>query len=137
MDETSHEKGLRVLREIGWGDEPAAPIKAADEEFWKLTVGHLFGDIWGRTGLSLRDRELVTLATLIALDRARGLRPHLRNAATLGITDEEMREIIIQVMHYAGWSVGAHAIVAFREVLSERAAADVDTDKDAATPLKG
>ena len=121
MDDASDEikKGLEILDQIGWGEEGLATIKAADEEIWKLTVGHLFGTVWARPGLSLRDRELVTLATLIALDRSRGLRPHLRNADALGITPEEMREIIIQVMHYAGWSVGAHAILAYQEVTQE------------------
>jgi|TARA_B100000315_G_C14260734_1_gene444029 4-carboxymuconolactone decarboxylase len=117
----NHERGLEVLKEIGWGDTPMAPIKEADEQFWELTVGHLFGNIWDRPGLSKRDREMVTLATLIALDRTAGMRPHLRNARALGITPDEMREVIIQVMHYAGWSCGAHAITAFAEAMKEEA----------------
>ncbi len=116
-----HERGLEVLKEIGWGDTPMAPIKAADEQFWELTVGHLFGNIWDRPGLSKRDREMVTLATLIALDRTQGMRPHLRNARALGITQDEIREVIIQVMHYAGWSCGAHAITALAEAMKEEA----------------
>lgn len=116
-----HERGLEVLKEIGWGDTPMAPIKAADEQFWELTVGHLFGNIWDRPGLSKRDREMVTLATLIALDRTQGMRPHLRNARALGITRDEIREVIIQVMHYAGWSCGAHAITALAEGMKEEA----------------
>ena len=113
------EEGLELLKDIGWGDEPMAPIKAADEDFWELTVSHLFGNIWRRPGMSARDRELVTIATLVALDRTGGMRPHLRNARTLGITETEMKELIIQVMHYAGWSVGAHAITAFGGAMAE------------------
>lgn len=115
------DQGLELLKEIGW-DDGAARLKENDEEFWKLTVGHLFGNIWTRDGLSPRDRELITLSVLIALDRDRGLRPHLTNAHKLGITDDEMRELIFQVMHYAGWSVGAHAISTFKEVKDARAA---------------
>lgn len=115
------ENGLKVLEEIGWGDSPMAPIRDADEQFWELTVSHLFGNIWDRPGMSKRDRELVTIATLVALDRTQGMRPHLRNARTLGITDTEMRELIIQVMHYAGWSCGAHAITALKQALAEEA----------------
>jgi len=119
VDRSDIDKGLELLKEIGW-DDGAAKLKETDEQFWEMTVGHLFGNIWTRPGLSPRDREMITLAVLIALDRERGLRPHLTNAHKLGISDDEMRELIFQVMHYAGWSVGAHAISTFKQVKDER-----------------
>ena len=128
-DETKREKGLRVLKEMGWGENPMAPVKAADPDFWGMTVDNLFGEVWGRPGLSLRDREMVTMAVLIALDRARGLRPHLERAHGVGITDEEIKEIIVQVMYYAGWSTGAHAMFAFSEIQAARKAARKDEPK--------
>lgn len=127
-DETRHERGLRILKEMGWGDEPMGPVKAANPDFWAMTVENLFGEVWARPGLSLRDRELVTMATLIALDRARGLRPHLERAGGVGITDEEIREVIVQVMYYAGWSTGAHAMFAFSEIQANRAAKAKETE---------
>jgi 4-carboxymuconolactone decarboxylase len=128
--ESRRERGLRVLKEMGWGDNPMAPVKAADPAFWGMTVDNLFGEVWGRPGLSLRDREMVTMAVLIALDRARGLRPHLERARGVGITDDEIKEIIIQVMYYAGWSTGAHAMFAFSEVLAAREAEKQAAQKD-------
>ena len=115
---------------MGWGNEPMAPVKAADESFWALTVENLFGEVWARPGLSLRDRELVTMATLIALDRARGLRPHLERAGGVGITPEEIKEVIVQVMYYAGWSVGAHAMFAFSEIQAARALKETHQEND-------
>jgi 4-carboxymuconolactone decarboxylase len=129
-EETKRERGLRVLKEMGWGDNPMAPVKAADPDFWGMTVDNLFGEVWGRPGLSLRDREMVTMATLIALDRARGLRPHLERAGGVGITPEEIKEIIVQVMYYAGWSTGAHAMFAFSEIQAARKAAEEAAQKD-------
>jgi len=61
--------------------------------------GHLMGDVWGRPGLSLRDRELVTLGVIIGLARPMGLKTHLRDfAANVGITREELQEVIIQAV---------------------------------------
>lgn len=109
--------GLDVLKNIGWSDRPA--LSDMDDTFWSHTVENLFGNIWGRPGLSLRDRQIVTLAALVALDAADGMKPHLRNCHALGITIEEVREIIIQTMYYAGWPRGAHAINRFNQILKE------------------
>lgn len=109
--------GLDVLKNIGWSDRPA--LSDMDETFWAYTVENLFGNIWGRPGLSLRDRQIVTIAALVALDAADGMKPHLRNCHALGITKEEVREVIIQTMYYAGWPRGAHAINRFNQIIKE------------------
>ena len=88
-------------------------------ELHALTIGHLFGDIWSRPHLSLRDREMVTLATNIALARPVGNHSHYRSALNLGISKEQIMEIIIQVGHYAGWPTIAHASRQFAEVLKD------------------
>lgn len=90
-----------------------------DETFWEHTVENLFGNIWGRPGLSLRDRQIVTLSVLIALDATDGMKPHMRNCHALGITADEVREIIIQAMYYAGWPRGAHAMNRFNQIRKE------------------
>jgi 4-carboxymuconolactone decarboxylase len=110
-------RGLEVLRGIGWSDRPQLPNM--DEDFWSHTVESLFGNVWGRPGLSLRDRQIVTLGVLIALDASEGMKPHLRNCHAVGLTVEEVREIIVQAMYYAGWPRGAHAINRFNEIRKE------------------
>ena len=110
-------EGKRILKELGW------PIDSGfadmDQEFWDFTTEHLFGQIWARPGLSLRDRAIVTLSVLLAVDADRGSINHIRYAHNLGITEKEMREIIIQVGYYAGWHKGAHAMARFFKVLHE------------------
>jgi len=86
---------------------------------YEMSVGHLFGDVWGRPGLSLRDRQLVTLAANIAMARPTGNYSHYRSAKHIGITHEQIMELMIQVGHYAGWPAIAHALVQYEEVLNE------------------
>jgi 4-carboxymuconolactone decarboxylase len=116
-DREKHKRGLEVLDKLGWPRTVGAP--GMDPKFWDFTVENLFGEIWARPGLSLRDRQIVTLAVLITLDAEEGVKPHFRAARNLGITEEEIREIIIQVLYYAGWPKGAHATLRFGKLLKE------------------
>ena len=112
-------RGMDVLAQFGWDDIPN--LKAMDEEFYDFTVENCFGAVWARPGMSMRDRELITLAVLVAFNRTDGMKPHLRNAHHVGIDEREVRELIYQVMYYAGWSVGPNAMRAYKEVLAEPA----------------
>src|SRR5947209_15732548 len=98
-DETRRAKGLAVYKEMGWGENEG--VRALDPDLWQFTTDVLFGEIWSRPGLSLRERELVTLATLMAA-KADGIALHMRNAHNLGITFDEMKEVILQATIYLG-----------------------------------
>ena len=91
-------------------------------DLYDLSVGHLFGDIWARPHLTLRERELITMASNISLARPVGTHSHYRSAQHIGITKEEIMELIIHVGHYAGWPAIALAVIQFTEVLKEDAA---------------
>lgn len=70
----------------------------------RYVVEFAFGDIYSRPGLSLRDRELITVAMLAAMGaREPQLDVHLRGAVNVGVTIEELREVIIHVAPYAGF----------------------------------
>lgn len=116
-DPHAHATGLEVLRSLGWPEDSG--FADMDPEFWAFTTETLFGRIWSRPGLSLRERQIVTLAVLITVDADRGSMNHLRWAHNVGITETEMREIIIQAMLYAGWPKGAHAMARFTKILEE------------------
>lgn len=113
----AHAAGVDVLQKLGWPVDSG--FADMDKEFWRFTTGHLFGQVWARPGLSLRDRALVTLSVLLAVDADRGSMNHIRHAHNLGITEEEMRELIIQVGFYAGWPKGAHAMARFSAILND------------------
>jgi 4-carboxymuconolactone decarboxylase len=81
-----------------------------------LTDDVLYGDIWERPQLSKRDRSLVTVAALIALNRPDQLRSHLALARRNGVTEEELVETITHLAFYAGWPNAVTAVSVAKEV---------------------
>lgn len=82
----------------------------------ELTDTVLFGDVWERPELSKRDRSLVTVASLIALNRPEQLRSHLALARTNGVTEAEIAETITHLAFYAGWPSAVSAVAIAKEV---------------------
>lgn len=114
------EKGMAILKEMG-REHTMMNQKELYPDLYDLSVGYLFGEIWSRPHLTVRDRELITLAANIALARPVGTHSHYRSAQHLGFTKEQIMEIIIHVGHYAGWPAIAHAIIQFEQVQKEDA----------------
>jgi 4-carboxymuconolactone decarboxylase len=85
----------------------------------QLTDSVLFGDVWARPGLSRRDRSLVTVSALIAMNRPDQLRSHLALARENGVTREELVEAITHLAFYAGWPNAVSAVSVAREVLRQ------------------
>ncbi len=86
----------------------------------ELTDDVLYGDVWERPQLSKRDRSLVTVAALIALNRPDHLRSHLVKARENGVTEEELIETITHLAFYAGWPNAVTAIGVAREVFEKK-----------------
>lgn len=82
----------------------------------QLTDEVLFGQVWSRPGLSQRDRSLITVSALVAMNRPDQLRSHLALARRNGVTDAELIEAITQLAFYAGWPSGVTAVGVAREV---------------------
>jgi 4-carboxymuconolactone decarboxylase len=95
---------------------PYADIAPALGEY---TDKVLFGDVWKRPGLSLRDRSLVTVATLVALYRTNELPFHLRRALENGVTKDELIELVTHLAFYAGWPAANTAVTIARTVFGE------------------
>jgi 4-carboxymuconolactone decarboxylase len=86
-----------------------------DPKLAELTDNVLFADVWERPGLSKRDRSLITVAALIALDRPEQLRHHLQRARDNVVTKEEVVEVITHLAFYTGWPNAMNAIKVARE----------------------
>ena len=84
-----------------------------------LTDRVLFGEVWERQELSKRDRSLVTVAALIALNRPEQLRFHLNKALDNGLKKEELIEVITHLAFYSGWPNAMSAIMIAKEVFSK------------------
>ena len=111
-----YKRGMAILKKMG-RENLMLEQKALCPDMYDISVGHLFGDIWARPGLSLRERQLVTLAANIALARATGNHSHYRSAQHIGITKQEICEVILQVGHYAGWPTLSNAVRQYTDVL--------------------
>jgi 4-carboxymuconolactone decarboxylase len=96
----------------------ATPRPAAQlaPDFYAWVTETAFGKIWSREALPLRDRSLVTVAMLAALGRTGELRGHLVGARNLGISQEELVEVLMQVAVYAGVPAANDALNVAAEV---------------------
>jgi 4-carboxymuconolactone decarboxylase len=79
----------------------------------------LFGDVWERKELSKRDRSLITVAALVALNRPDQLRFHLGNAIKNGVQQQELIEAITHLAFYAGWPSAVTAVTVAKEIFSK------------------
>ena len=91
-------------------------LRAVAPKLLDLTDNVLFGDIWERPALAKRDRSLVTVAALIALNRTEQLPFHLKRALENGVTQEEIVELITQLAFYSGWPTAMSAVRRARAV---------------------
>lgn len=80
----------------------------------ELTDTVLFDDIWQRPGLSPRDRSVITVSALIAMNRVEQLPFHLLRARDNGVSREEVAELITHLAFYAGWPTAASAITVLK-----------------------
>ena len=102
MDELRR-KGLEKMNEVyGW-EMPDMP-----GEYFALTADHLFGTIWTRPGLSMRDKRIMTLTVVTALGIS-DLAEIQANAALANgeITEDELKEMAIFLTHYLGFPLGS------------------------------
>jgi 4-carboxymuconolactone decarboxylase len=122
IDEERMAAGAAIVEKLGLLSK-ANP--AISDDLRAHTVQALFGTIWTRDGIDLKTRSLVTLTSLMALNREHELTLHIRGARNLGITREIIEEIILHVAHYAGWPVAITASSVLDAVWKE-----MDEEKD-------
>ncbi len=111
-DQSRRERGIEMFNKVYCGDIPVAPEGMVP--FQDLMIEQLFGEIWSREALSIRDRRLVIMGIIAALGEADTFCIQTRSAVKNGeLTPEQVREIVIQVAQYAGYP---RAAAIFRKV---------------------
>jgi 4-carboxymuconolactone decarboxylase len=114
--EQSIARGTEVFEKLmGW----KLDAKSLENDFGRITMGNLFGDVWARPGLELRERSMITVAALLVLGRESELRMHLGGALRVGIGREKILEMILHLAHYGGWPVAASALRVAQEVFAK------------------
>ena len=113
-DDDRYERGRQRLVEVH-GERSLRTIEGLGD-LGRLIVEVAYGDVYSRPGLSLRDRQIATVAVLVALGRSSQLPVHLRSSIKAGLTPDELREIIIQVATLAGFPPAMNAMATLRTV---------------------
>jgi len=116
-DDDRYERGRARFLEIH--DEKALRAVEGLGDVGRSILEFVYGDIYLRPGLSLRDRELAAVATLVALGRSSQIPQHLRAALKAGVTPDELREVILQTAAIAGFPPAMNAISTLKSILGE------------------
>ena len=119
---TKYDDGMKVRREV-LGDEHVdrATANATDftRDFQELITEYAWGTVWTRPGLDRRSRSLITLTALVARGHHEELAMHLRAARRNGLTNDEIKELLLQTAIYCGVPDANTAFRIAREVLTE------------------
>jgi len=118
-DASRRERGLARFHEVYCGDLPAPPPGAMP--FFDLMLEQLFGEIWTRPQLSLRDRRLVTMGVIAALGEREAFAIQVRSALKNGeLTPEQVRELVIHLAQYAGYPRVSGLVAEVEKIIHER-----------------
>jgi 4-carboxymuconolactone decarboxylase len=120
-----YDKGMQLRREV-LGDEYVDRALAGSDdfsrEFQQMVTENAWGAIWARPGLSKKQRSLLNLGMLAALNRPEEFELHFRGALKNGCTVEELKETLLQIAVYCGMPAGVASFRIARKVLEERKA---------------
>ena len=117
-----HDRGMEVRREVLGDEHVDAAIERTTEftaDFQDLITRYAWGEIWTRPGLDRRMRSAITLTALIALGHFEELAIHVRAARRNGLTDDEIKEVLLQAAIYCGVPAANRAFAVASRVFEE------------------
>ena len=120
MNKELYEKGQQVRREVlGDAYVDAAKKNTTDfnRPFQELIAEYVWGTLWSRPGLDRRTRALLNLGVLTAMGRTEEVKIYLNAAQNVGVTRDDVREVLMQTAIYCGIPAGLDAFKAAHEVL--------------------
>ncbi|WP_195269719.1 carboxymuconolactone decarboxylase family protein [Eubacterium sp. 1001713B170207_170306_E7] len=123
MNDKRFEKGLEMLRRIdgGAGEAVVESLKDIAPDLGRYIVEFAFGDIYPRAGLSLEEREIITIASLLTAGGCEPqLKVHINGALNVGLSPEKIIEVFIQCIPYVGFPRVLNAVAAARQVFDAR-----------------
>lgn len=122
MNQSSRrQKGLQVIEELSGGaGQPVLESLQKDFPFLAdATLEYSLGDVWSRRVLDAKTRQLATVSAFAALGTLPQMKIHARYALNLGVTPEELKEVIYLTTVHAGFPRALNAAEALREVFDE------------------
>ena len=118
----TYDRGMGTRREVlgdDHVDEAIARTTAFTEEFQDLITRYAWGEIWSRDGLDRRTRSCITLTALVALGREEELAMHVRAALRIGLSPDEIKEVLLHSAIYCGVPAANGAFAVAQRVLDE------------------
>jgi 4-carboxymuconolactone decarboxylase len=112
--------GMKVRREVLGDEHVDRAIERTSDftaDFQDLITRYAWGEIWTRPGLDRRTRSCITLTALVALGHFDELAMHVRAARRNGLTDDEIKEVLLQTAIYCGVPAANHAFAVAQQVL--------------------
>jgi 4-carboxymuconolactone decarboxylase len=122
MDKQTFDRGLEIRKSVLGAEFVDNAIKSADDfnrPLQELVTEYCWGAVWGREGLSKKERSMLNLAMISALNRPHELKVHVAGALTNGLTREQIREVFMQVAIYCGVPAAVDAFRTAREVFAQ------------------
>jgi 4-carboxymuconolactone decarboxylase len=129
MSNEKFERGLALRKQVLGAEYVEKSMASADSfsmPMQELSTEYCWGHVWTRPGLALRDRSLINIAMISALNRPHELKLHVKAALNNGLSREEIREVILQVAVYCGVPAGIDSTRIAREAFAEIDAAKKD-----------
>jgi 4-carboxymuconolactone decarboxylase len=126
MTPSRYEQGLAKLNEIDGqaGVNVINGLRDIAPDFARYLIEFPFGDIYSRPGLDLRSREIAVVAALTALGNAAPqLKVHIEGALNVGVSQEEIVEVMMQMSVYAGFPAALNGLFLAKEVFAAKAVA--------------
>jgi 4-carboxymuconolactone decarboxylase len=123
MTPSRYEQGLAKLNEIDGqaGVNVINGLRDIAPDFARYLIEFPFGDIYSRPGLDLRSREIAVVAALTALGNAAPqLKVHIEGALNVGVSQEEVVEVMMQMSVYAGFPAALNGLFLAKEVFAAR-----------------
>jgi len=118
-----YETGLKNLKIIDKeaGEKVVESLMDCSPDLVKYVIEYGFGDVYNRTELALKSKELTVVAALTAMGNAAPqLRVHIHGALNVGANIAEIQEVILQMSSYAGFPAAINGMLALKEVVAER-----------------
>ncbi|GAA0325260.1 carboxymuconolactone decarboxylase family protein [Oceanobacillus sp. M60] len=116
------DKGLEIRKEVLGKEYVETSINNATDfnmDLQKFVTEYCWGEIWGREGLPKKTRSIINLAMITALNRPHELKLHVRGALNNGLTEDEIKEVLLQTAVYCGVPAAIDAFRTAKEVIED------------------
>ena len=126
MDQERYTQGQKLRREVlgdRYVDAAAKNTTDFNRPFQEFNTENVWGNIWSRPGLDRRTRALINIGMMTAMGRTEEVKIYLRAAPNIGVTREDVREVLMQTAIYCGVPAALDSFRTAQEIFNEQDAA--------------